>query len=399
MFKNQIITERDGVLSYLPLAHGYATSVEFAVMSRGVRISYFSGHISGILNDVKYAKPSLFIAVPRVLNKIKAGILQKFTSMGYLQQYMISLALKYQTLAMRQGKRIAFWDKLVFNKLIEMFGGNLRFFAVGAAPMNPEDSEFLSVCFNAPVLEGYGLTETSAAAFMTLNNDHPVFGNVGSPFVATEFKLESCPELEYTTEDIPCPRGEICIRGECLFKGYYKNEEETKAVMDADGFFHTGDIGRLNSDNSLSIIDRKKNIFKLSQGEYVAAEHLESVYEEVPAVQQIFVYGNSHERYLIGIVGLDPILALQEMKSIGLEVIEYKQEGWSDKYIENCQNPQFVDHILTLLKMMAKKHELRGFEVVHNIYIEGHLEEGGMIFTEKNGMRSGNKKQNCDQIT
>ncbi|KAK8808461.1 hypothetical protein WA158_008362 [Blastocystis sp. Blastoise] len=400
LYRGQEITERDGVFSYLPLAHGYATSVELAVLSRGVRIPYFTGSLKNILPDVKEAAPSLFIGVPRVLNRIKTGIINQFASFNYIKQIFISWCIHFQTLATRKGYRHALLDKLVFNQLTAMFGGNLRFFAVGAAPMNPEDSEFLSVCFNAPLLEGYGLTETSAAAFMTLNNDHSVYGNVGAPFIATEFKLVSCPDIEYTVDDEPCPRGEVCIRGGCLFKGYYKNEEETKKVMDEDGFFHTGDIGRLNPDNSLTIIDRKKNIFKMAQGEYIAAEHLESVYEESPLIGQLFIYGNGHERYLVGIVGVDPVLAIQKMKELNMDVIDYKQEGWEESFKKNVQTSIFHDYVLELLHQKAEKAQLRGFEVIKEIYIESHYESNNMIFAETNNMLTPSfklKRYNCQK--
>jgi long-chain acyl-CoA synthetase len=185
----------------------------------------------------------------------------------------------------------------------------------------------MKAAFACPVVQGYGLTETAAGATVS-DFDDPEFGHVGPPVECCEIKLVDVPEMDYLTSNKPqC--GEIWIRGPAIALGYYKDEQQTRESFDADGWFHTGDIGRWNPNGTLSIIDRKKNIFKvnskksvfvcllvvaesllccvqLSQGEYVAAEKLELVYGRSRFVAQMMIYGDSLQSSVIAIVRPEP---------------------------------------------------------------------------------------------
>ncbi|CAI7794087.1 unnamed protein product [Closterium sp. NIES-53] len=168
-------------------------------------------------------------------------------------------------------------------------------------PCPPPSLQFLAIAFGCPALQGYGLSETSAAGTITALED-PNTGHVGPPQPSVDMKLAPVPEMEYLPSDKPKPRGEICFRGASVMVGYYKQQEMTAEVIDSDGWFHTGDIGQVNEDGTLTIIDRKKNIFKLAQGEYVAAEKLEVLYAGAAVVAQIFVYGDSFKSSLVAVV-------------------------------------------------------------------------------------------------
>ncbi|RWW47259.1 hypothetical protein BHE74_00046761, partial [Ensete ventricosum] len=164
-------------------------------------------------------------------------------------------------------------------------GGRVRLIISGGAPLNPEIEEFLRVTSCAYLTQGYGLTETCGLSTVGFPDDMSLVGTVGVASTYSEVRLEEAPELGYDPLGTPS-RGEICVRGKTLFSEYYKNPELTKEVM-IDGWFHTGDIGEMRSDGVLKIIDRKKNIFKLSQGEYVAVEYLEKIYKISPIVEDV----------------------------------------------------------------------------------------------------------------
>jgi len=148
----------------------------------------------------------------------------------------------------------------------------------GSAPIAPNILEFLKVVFCCPIVEAYGQTESCGSSFATRIYDNRT-GHVGGPAVGIEFKLADTPEMGYTRYSSPLPAGEVCIRGPSITAGYYKNKELTDETIDGQGWLHTGDIAELGAGNGIRIIDRKKNIFKLSQGEYIVSEKLERVYE------------------------------------------------------------------------------------------------------------------------
>jgi len=163
--------------------------------------------------------------------------------------------------------------------------------------------------------------------------------------------------MKYSSNNNP-PTGEVCIRGGNVFSGYYKDDEKTKEVLEADGWFHTGDIGRWNEDGTLSIIDRKKNIFKLAQGEYVAVEYLEGVYKRCPYVAQVWVYGNSFQRYLVALIVPD-----WEMLGPFLE-----KNGFTEKdHKKLVEDKKVVDLVHKDMLDTAKKAKLHGFEFVKAI--------------------------------
>lgn len=326
-------------------------------MMVGARITYYSGSLRNLLTDLQYAKPSLFIAVPRVLQRIQQQVINNFNQQNWFKRKIIQWCLWNQTLAVRKGYRVWLYDVLVFNKVKAIFGGRLRCLASGAAPLSGELSEFLQVCFGVPILEGYGLTETAAACSVTINNGYCVYYTVGAPLYGHEIKLVSIPEMGYTVNDQPCPRGEILVRGPSMFCGYYKNPELTREVVEEDGWFHTGDIGFVNKSNgSIQIIDRIKNIFKLSQGEYIAVEKIENIYLQNPLIDQLFIYGDSTQNYIV-MVAVPAKNAL--MKAIEESHCVDEETLHSSSYADLCNHIEVRKMVLTKLNQSALDANVR----------------------------------------
>jgi len=169
------------------------------------------------------------------------------------------------------------YDSLVFGKVAKLLGGRVRVMVTASAPISKEVLDLLKVAFSCPVLEAYGMSETLGASNFTMAND-PISGTVGGPALTYTVKLKDLPDMDYRLTDKPFPRGEICMGGPCVFRGYFKNPEKTAEMLDEDGFVHSGDVGVLYPNGAVRILDRCKNIFKLSQGEYLAPEKLENVY-------------------------------------------------------------------------------------------------------------------------
>lgn len=164
----------------------------------------------------------------------------------------------------------------------------MRLCVSGSAPINTDVLNFLKIAFCCPVIEAYGLTESTAAATATRMED-PESGHVGGPIHCVEIKLVDVPDSNYTSKAIDesgkaAPAGEVCLRGPTIIKGYFKMPEKTEETVDPEGWMHTGDVGVLRPNGSIKIVDRIKNIFKLSQGEYVAPEKIENIINQLPTV-------------------------------------------------------------------------------------------------------------------
>ncbi|GKV40045.1 hypothetical protein SLEP1_g47725 [Rubroshorea leprosula] len=359
---NEELTVKDVYLSYLPLAHIFDRVIEEFFISQGASIGFWRGDVKLLVEDIGVLKPTIFCAVPRVLDRIYSGLKEKISSGGLLKKTLFDIAYSYKFYNMRKGRKheeaSPICDKIVFSKVKEGLGGRVRLILSGAAPLSTHVEAFLRVVACCHVMQGYGLTESCAGTFVSIPNELAMLGTVGPPVPNVDICLESVPEMGYDAlADIP--RGEICIRGSTLFSGYYKREDLTKEVM-VNGWFHTGDIGEWQPDGSMKIIDRKKNIFKLSQGEYVAVENLENIYGVVPIVDSIWVYGNSFESFLVAVVN-------PNKQALELWAAENGIDGDFDSI---CQNPKAKEFVLGELTKTGKEKKLKGFEFVKAVHLE-----------------------------
>ncbi|XP_059441939.1 long chain acyl-CoA synthetase 4 [Corylus avellana] len=358
----ETLEEKDVYLSYLPLAHIFDRVIEELFILCGASIGFWRGDVKLLLEDIAELKPTIFCAVPRVLDRIYTGLNQKISSGGFLKKTVFNFAYSYKLHNMRKGSKheeaSQICDKIVFSQVKQGLGGRVRLILSGAAPLSTHVEEFLRVVACAHVIQGYGLTETCAGTFVSLPNELAMLGTVGPPVPNVDVCLESVPEMGYDALS-DTPRGEVCIRGKTLFSGYYKREDLTKEVM-IDGWFHTGDVGEWQQDGSLKIIDRKKNIFKLSQGEYVAVENLENIYSLVTAIDSIWVYGNSFESFLVAVVNPN----------------KQALEHWAEEnrvtgdFNSLCENPRAKEYILGELAKIAKEKKLKGFEFIRAIHFD-----------------------------
>ncbi|XP_028057391.1 long chain acyl-CoA synthetase 4-like isoform X2 [Camellia sinensis] len=359
---HELLTEKDVYLSYLPLAHFFDRVIEECFINIGGSIGFWRGDVKLLTEDIGELKPTIFCAVPRVLDRIYAGLQQKISSGGLLKNTMFNFAYSYKLHNMKKGSKhvdaAPLCDKIVFNKVKHGLGGNVRLILSGAAPLATHVEAFLRVVACCHVLQGYGLTESCAGTFVSLPNELGMLGTVGPPVPNVDVCLESIPEMGYDALS-STPRGEICIRGDTLFSGYYKREDLTKEVL-IDGWLHTGDVGEWQPNGSMKIIDRKKNIFKLSQGEYVAVENLENVYGSVTGIDSIWVYGNSFESFLVAVVNPNK------------QVLERwaEENGVPGDFNSLCENPKAKQNVLVELTRIGKEKKLKGFEFIKAVHLD-----------------------------
>uniref|UniRef100_A0A2N9FY86 AMP-dependent synthetase/ligase domain-containing protein n=1 Tax=Fagus sylvatica TaxID=28930 RepID=A0A2N9FY86_FAGSY len=302
-----------------------------------------------LMDDIQELKPSMFCGVPRVYDRIYAGIVNKVSSGGALRKALFQYAYNYKLGNLEKGlpqdKAAPFLDRLVFDKIKQGLGGRIRIMLSGAAPLPGHVEEFLRVTSCSTLSQGYG-------------NVFPMMGTVGVPITTIEARLESVPEMGYDALS-STPRGEICLRGKTLFSGYHKRQDLTEDVL-VDGWFHTGDIGEWQPNGAMKIIDRKKNIFKLSQGEYVAVENIESTYLRCPLLTSIWVYGNSFESFLVAVV-------VPDRKALEDWAINHNVTG---DFNSLCENLKARKYILDELNDTGHKNQLRGFELLKAVHLE-----------------------------
>ncbi|XP_061606749.1 long-chain-fatty-acid--CoA ligase 6 isoform X4 [Phyllopteryx taeniolatus] len=258
------------------------------------------------------------------------------------------------------------WDKIFFSKIQASLGGRLRMIITGAAPTSPTVLGFLRAALGCQVYEAYGQTECTAGCTFTTPGDWTP-GHVGAPLPCNLIKLVDVPEKNYFAAK---GEGEVCVKGPNVFMGYLKDPERTAETLDPDGWLHTGDIGKWLPNGTLKIVDRKKHIFKLAQGEYISPEKIENIYIRSEPVAQLYVHGDSLQSCLVGIVVPDT------------EVMPMwaKKKGILGTYKDLCKNTELKKAILEDLVRLGKASSLHSFEQVKNIYIHSEM------FSIENGL-------------
>ncbi|XP_077158370.1 long-chain-fatty-acid--CoA ligase 1 isoform X2 [Paroedura picta] len=356
----------DTLISFLPLAHMFERIVECVILCHGARIGFFQGDIRLLMDDLKTLQPTVFPVVPRLLNRMFDKIFgQANTS---FKRWILDFASKRKEAELRSGiiRNNSLWDKVIFRKIQANLGGKVRLMITGAAPVSANVLTFLRAALGCQFYEGYGQTECTAGCSLTVPGDWTA-GHVGAPMPCNIIKLVDVEEMSYFAAR---GEGEVCVKGPNVFQGYLKDPEKTAEVLDKDGWVHTGDIGKWLPNGTLKIIDRKKHIFKLAQGEYIAPEKIENVYARSEPVAQIFVHGESLQAFLIAIVVPDP------------EVLSSwaKKRGIGGSYEELCKNKDIKKYILEDMLKVGKEYGLKSFEQVKGISLHTDM------FSIENGL-------------
>jgi len=285
---NYELSNKDKALSFLPLCHVFERMVNYLYQYIGVSI-YYAESLGTIARDLKDIRASIFTTVPRVIERIYDKLVTKGNDLDASKKKVFFWAMHLGEKYNVQGRlnpiyaaKLKMARKLVFSKWQEAFGGKLRLIISGGAALQPRLSR-LFFAAGIPLMEGYGLTETSPViAVNHINTPGNLYiGSVG-------------PVLDNVTVKID-DDGEILVKGPNVMKGYYKNEKATKEVIDDEGWFHTGDIGKLIKGKFLAITDRKKEMFKLSSGKYIAPQAIENLFKESNFIEQLMVIGESEK--------------------------------------------------------------------------------------------------------
>lgn len=370
------IVPSDRHISYLPYAHMYEQIVFFAIFCSGASIGYYTGDARRLMDDIKELKPTLFVSVPRIYCRVFDSIQDKLSKKPKPLQWLVKAASWWKLRNLKKnGTFTSILDRFIFKNFKEALGGCCRLMATGSAPMESDIQNLLMVYFGCPLLEGYGQTESTG--ILTISPAGASTTTVGYPLPCLEIKLESIPEMKYNITDVdelgrPTPRGELCFRGNGRMARYFKRPDQNKETIDQYGWVHTGDVATLTIDRQFKIIDRKKNIFKLAQGEYIAPEKLENVFVQAPLVAQILVYGNSFKFHLVALVIPD------------FENLRKALPNKSDE--ELCSSVDAKKLIYQDLVKIAREQKIAAFEIPKQLHLHSELctvENGLLTPTQK----------------
>lgn len=360
-------------LSYLPLAHIYGRLVDQLAIMSGASVGFFRGDVLGLVDDLKILKPHAFISVPRLFNRFNSAIrvatVEAPGFKGSLSRHIVNSKKATMRLPIGQAHNSNFlYDKIWTRKVRAAVGlDNARTMVSGSAQLDPDVQEFLSAAFANHFRQGYGMTETYAIGTIQQHGDYTT-GNLGPPLGSCEICLESVPDYNYSVDDKPNPRGEILMRGPTMLAEYYKNDEENKKTIEADGWFHTGDIGEFDQLGRLKIIDRKKNVLKLAQGEYISPERIENVYlGNTNFLATAYVHGDPSQSTLVAVFGVDP----ENFSAFASKVLEKKIEQTDIAGIKAaCSHPKIKTEVLKTLDKIGRKQKFNSYERVRNILLD-----------------------------
>ncbi|KAK2741562.1 long-chain fatty acid-CoA ligase [Myotisia sp. PD_48] len=355
---------KDILLTYLPQSHILEFMFENLCLYWGGTMGYGSpktlsdNSMKNCLGDIKELKPTILVGVPMVWESVKKGIMGNVNKSSSLIKAIFWGGMATKSFLMSTGLPGAgVLDAIVFKKLKEATGGRLRIMLSGGGPISKDTLKFLSLAI-CPMISGYGLTETAAMGGL---ND-PLAWNpnaIGDIPASIEMKLVDFPDAGYFTNKNP-PQGEIFIRGESVADGYFDNEEETKEAFTSDGWFMTGDIGEFDKYGHIKIIDRKKNLVKSLNGEYIALEKLESVYRSVPVVANICIYAAADQAKPIAIiVPAEPAL-VQLAKTNGIS---------GDSLGTLVHDQKLKSLVLKEMQAAGRAGGLNGFEIIDGVIL------------------------------
>ncbi|RKP15243.1 hypothetical protein BJ684DRAFT_18411 [Piptocephalis cylindrospora] len=357
------VGEKDTLLAYLPLAHVLEFAVETVCIFWGVSLGYGSPRTLSDISvrkckgDIRALRPTLMAGVPAVWDKIRKGVMDKVSNSNPIVRAIFNAACKAKWACTQAGIPSG-WANPIFRSVKDQTGGRLRYVLSGGAPISRESQKLLSTIM-CTVLQGYGLTETCGMCTI-LPPEAFELSRTGAPVPCVEVKLVDCPDAGYTSSDKPHPRGEVWIRGTSVTKGYYQMEKETEEAFTEDGWFKTGDIGSFDDNGLLSIIDRKKNLVKLANGEYIALEKLESVYKSCQAVGNICVCANSYHHSAVALIHPIAKEVLRVAKSQGKGNLQFH---------EACEDPKVRQQLLKEIVAEAKAGGLKGTELIADCYL------------------------------
>ncbi|KAI5963974.1 FAA4 [Candida margitis] len=380
-----VVGEGDSVIAFLPLAHIFELAVECLTLWWGVPLGYANvktlteTSCRNCQADLAEFKPTIMVGVAAVWESVRKGVLAKLNKAPFLQQKLFWAAFNYKTTMNKSHIPGGGIFDFIFKKVRAATGGRVRYTMNGGSPISIDAQTFVATLI-APMLLGYGLTETCAMGTL-VEPKHFELGTLGSLVGSVTAKLVDVPDAGYYAKN---NQGEILLKGGPVVKEYYKNEKETKEAFTEDGWFKTGDIGEWQHDGGLKIVDRKKNLVKTLNGEYIALEKLESVYRSNQLVMNLCAYADQTK--------VKPIAIVVPQESF-LQQLGFGTDTAYD-------DPKLVAKVTASLNATGKSQGLNGIELLQSVVLvhDEWTPENGFVSSAQKLQRKKILKTYEDQV-
>lgn len=366
----ECITSKDTVLTYLSQAYIWEFMFENLCLYWGASMGYggphtlteASGSLRNCQGDIPELKPSIFMGVPSVWEAMKKGVLGVVDSSNVLARWSFYAALWLKKFLVRHNiSGASITDSMLLKTPRQATGGNLRLHLTTGGPISPRTQQIISLLFGT-LIDGYGLTETTAMGAL---NDPKLWTctAVGDIPPSIEVKLVDWTEAGYVVTNSPRAQGEICFRGPSVVDRYFDAPEDTTQAFTDDGWFKTGDVGEFDEVGHLKVIDRKKDLVKNAQMQYIALEKLESIYRAAPLVWDVCVYIDIHKSRPVAVI----VPNLQLLTRLG-ELLDLDLDQRSIQSL--TRNPETEKIVLRSLQHFGRKAKLRPFEMVIGVVMD-----------------------------
>ncbi|CAD2098355.1 acyl-CoA synthetase, putative [Plasmodium vinckei] len=357
-------------LSYLPLSHAFERVVVYFGLSKGVPINIFSNDINYFKDDLLRSEASSIVGVPKIFNRLYSGIQTEIANLPPVKKFIVNTALNIRR-SHRHGKLDRFVESItgVSKKIRSKINPSLKMFLSGGGKLSSDVESELSLLLDVDIYQGFGMTETAGSIFMQGPKDKSINTVGGTHIKPIEYKVSTWET--YDAKSTP-PKGELLIKSDQLFRGYFLKEDLTKSLFTKDNYFKTGDVVQINQNGSITFLDRSKGLLKLSQGEYIETETLNNLYSMIPYINYCVAYADDTMDGPMAILSVDKNLFSQHLENDGiLKKLNMTRKEFMDKVLDEEVNKkkEYVDYIKKDMLEAYNKTNLSRYNLISDIYI------------------------------
>ncbi|SCQ12695.1 acyl-CoA synthetase,putative [Plasmodium sp.] len=368
-------------LSYLPVSHIYERIFIYLVFMHGGRINIWSKDMKFFSKDILNSEDAIIGGVPKVFSRMYTNIITEINNLSSCKRRTVKTILYLRKL-FKNGCFSNFLERItnISSKLRNKINPNLQVILNGGGKLSAKIADQLRILLDIKYFQGYGITEGTGPIFAQSLNDDNSEGMGGPASPSTRYKVRTWETYKATDK---LPKGELLIKSDSIFRGYFLEKESTKNAFTNDGFFITGDVVQINKDGTLTFLDRSKGLVKLSQGEYIETDLLNNLYSQISFINSCVVYGDDSMDGPLGIISVDKYLLFISLKNDSmLEKTGIDEKNYKDKLTdENINNNIFVDYVKKKMMDAYKKTNLNRYNIINDIYLTSKTWDTSNYFT------------------